>query len=114
MENPINEVADRVGVSFDEVRSRLGERTRELQSTVHELVEGNPLGAVGLAFGVGYLLSGALFSRATFKVASLGGRLVIGGLMRQLVAGIGPGLIDALVGPQDESQRRDGGDRPST
>jgi hypothetical protein len=125
MDNPMNEVADRVGENFDEVRARLSERTRQLQSTVQQFVDDNPLGAVGIAFGIGYLLSGALFSRATFKAASVGGRLVVGGFLRQLVAGIGPGLIGAILGAQAQAQqqeapeeasaqRRDGGNRPST
>jgi hypothetical protein len=117
MENPMNEVADRVGANFDQLRERLGKRARELQSTVHQLVDENPLGAVGIAFGVGYLLSGALFSRTTLKAAGVGGRLVVAGLMRQLVAGVGPGLLDALIGNPEQSEtepRHDGGNRPST
>jgi hypothetical protein len=121
MDNPINEVADRVGENFEEVKSRLGQRTRDLQSSVQQFVDDNPLGAVGIAFGVGYLLSGALFSRATFKAVSVGGRLVAGGLMRQLAAGIGPALIGAILdgreqsrGEQQEPERRDSGNRPST
>jgi hypothetical protein len=120
MDNPMNEAADRVGANFDELRARVGERTRELQSTVRQFVDENPLGAVGIAFGVGYLLSGALFSRATFKAASLGGRLVVGGLVRTLVAGVGPSLIDALVSmgtgerQSENAPQRDGGSRPST
>ena len=53
--------------------------------------------SVGIAFGVGYLLSGALFSRTTLKAATIGGRFALGGLVKQLVAGIGPGLMAAAM-----------------
>jgi hypothetical protein len=94
----INEVTDRVGENFEQVKSKLSERTQELQSAVQEFVGDSPLRAVGIAFGVGYLLSGALFSRTTMRVAGLGGRFVLGGLVKQLLAGVGPGIIAAVAG----------------
>jgi hypothetical protein len=59
------------------------------------------------------LFSGALFSRTTFKAASIGGRFELGGLLKQLVAGIGPGMIAAALGAatRGQSQSGDGGKR---
>ena len=91
MENTMDDVKQRVGENFEGVREELGERVQEIRDTVNNYVDANPLAAVGIAFGVGYLLSGALFSRTTFKAASIGGRFALGGLLKQLVAGIGPG-----------------------
>ena len=93
MENTMDDVKQRVGENFDEVREELGERVQEIRDTVSNYVEAHPLHAVGIAFGVGYLLSGALFSRTTFKAASIGGRFALGGFLKQLVAGIGPGIL---------------------
>ena len=111
MENTMDDVKQRVGESFDEVREELGERVQEIRTTITNYVDAHPLAAVGMAFGVGYLLSGALFSRMTFKAATLGGRFALGGLFKQLVAGIGPGLIAAAMGGREEG--RQGGDGSS-
>jgi ElaB/YqjD/DUF883 family membrane-anchored ribosome-binding protein len=120
MENLLNEDAASSGEGFEEARSRIGARARELQARVRHFVAEHPLGAVGIAFGVGYLLSGAIFSRATFKVVGVGSRLVAGGLLRQIVAGVGPAVLSALLSqpatqaPSETASKRDGGNRPST
>jgi len=112
MENTMDDVKQRVGENFEGVREELGERVQEIRDTVNNYVDANPLAAVGVAFGVGYLLSGALFSRTTFKAASIGGRFALGGLLKQLVAGIGPGMIAAaLSGARGQSESGGNGDR---
>ncbi len=98
MENTMDDVRQRVGDNFEQLREELSERTQEIRDTVGNYVDAHPLAAVGIAFGVGYLLSGALFSRTTFKVASIGGRIAFGGLLKQLVVGIGPGMLLAALG----------------
>jgi hypothetical protein len=110
----INEAADRIGENFEQVKSQISERTQEFQSTVQQFVEDSPLRAVGIAFGVGYLLSGALFSRTTMKVAGLGGRFVLGGFLKQLLAGVGPGIIAAAIGGEEENRGNGNRTRPST
>jgi hypothetical protein len=97
MSDSRDEVKQRVGDNFNELRAGLDERTRELRQAIGDYVDAHPLSAVGIAFGIGYLLSGALFSRATFRAVALGGRFALGGLVKQLVAGIGPGMILAAV-----------------
>ncbi len=115
MENTMDDVKQRVSENFDEVREELGERVQEIRDTVYNYVDAHPIAAVGIAFGVGYLLSGALFSRATFKAASVGGRFAVGGLFKQLVAGLGPGLIAAALGGRgnEETAGGDGSRGPS-
>jgi hypothetical protein len=93
MENTMDEAKQQVVENFDELREQLGERVQEIRDTVTNYVDAHPIASIGIAFGVGYLLSGALFSRTTFKAASIGGRFALGGFLKQLVAGIGPGLI---------------------
>lgn len=109
MENTMDDVKKRVGENFDEVREELGDRVQEIRDTVTNFVDAKPLAAVGIAFGVGYLLSGALFSRATFKAASIGSRFAVGGLLKQLLAGIGPGMIAAALSGAGNAQSKSGG-----
>ena len=109
MENTMDDVKQRVGENFDEVREELGERVHEIRETIFNYVDAHPVASIGMAFGVGYLLSGALFSRATFKAASIGGRFALGGFLKQLVAGIGPGLIAAALGGRGEEEGKPGG-----
>jgi hypothetical protein len=109
MEKTMDDVKQRVSENFDEAREQLGDRVQEIRETVTNFVDAKPLAAVGIAFGVGYLLSGALFSRTTFKAASIGGRFALGGLLKQLVAGIGPGMIAAALGGSERAQSKAGG-----
>lgn len=114
MENTMDDVKQRVGENFEGLRDQLSERTQEIRETINNYVDAKPLAAVGIAFGVGYLLSGALFSRTTFKAASIGGRFALGGLFKQLIAGVGPGLIAAVMsgreeeGGQSQQQKKSG------
>ncbi len=114
MENTMDDVKQRVSENFDEVREELGERVQEIRDTINNYVDAHPLASVGIAFGVGYLLSGALFSRTTFKAATLGGRFALGGLFKQLVAGIGPGILAAAISGGDAGRQGSRGDGSST
>jgi DUF883 C-terminal glycine zipper region len=101
MDETMDEVKSRVGDNFEQLREELSERTQEIRNAITDYVDEHPFQAVGIAFGVGYLLSGALFSRATFRAVSFGGKFVLGGFLKQLVAGIGPGLILAAISGRD-------------
>jgi hypothetical protein len=68
--------------------ARNGRRSERLD--LEDYVEQHPMGMVVAAFGVGYVLSGALFSRATARLLGLG-----------LTAGLRfatPSLMKAVVG----------------
>jgi hypothetical protein len=108
MENGgIEDVTQRLGDNLNELREELGARTADLRAAVGNFVDAKPLTAIGIAFGVGYLLSGALFSRTTLRAATIGGRFAFGGLLKQLVAGIGPGMIIAAM--SGGAEQHDGG-----
>lgn len=121
METTRDDVGNQVAENFDELRAELGDRVQEFRETVTNYVDAHPLASVGIAFGVGYLLSGALFSRTTMKVATLGGRFALGGFLKQLIAGVGPGILMAALGGERGAQgatpragdkgRGNGGDR---
>jgi hypothetical protein len=104
METTPDDLGARVGENFDELRSELGDRVQEIRETIGNYVDAHPLASVGIAFGVGYLLSGALFSRTTLKAATLGGRFALGGFLKQLVAGVGPGILAAALGGSGQGQ----------
>jgi hypothetical protein len=110
MENSVDEGTARISENFQEIRQGIQEKAQEYRASLNAFVDENPLGAVAIAFGLGYLVSGALVSRLTARLVGMGGRIVIGNLLRQAVAGIGPGLIlDALRG--ENGQQPSGGQR---
>lgn len=106
MENRFDDVTSRVGDSITELRDELAQRTQQIRDAIHSFVDERPLAAVGIAFGVGYLVSGALFSRATMKVAGVGGRFLVGNALRQLVLGVGGGLLASTLGGREDGQAR--------
>jgi len=114
MENSADDVGNRIGEGFAGIKEEVSQKTQEIRDTVHAFVEENPLRAVGIAFGLGYLLSGAVVSRLTARIIGIGGRIIIGNVLRQAVAGLGPGLImDALRG-NDGHSAAGAGQRPET
>jgi hypothetical protein len=76
----------------------IGHQASEVRRVIQEFVDERPLTAVGLAFGLGYLLSGALVSRTTVRLLAFGGRWVVGRLLRDTVASAGLGLIASADG----------------
>jgi hypothetical protein len=115
MENTTDDdVGRRVGDNLNQLREQWSERTHEIREAIGSYVDENPLAAVGIAFGIGYLLSGALVSRTTLRAASFGGRVLLGGVLKQLVAGIGPGmLVASLFGGREPTQpQREGNGNP--
>jgi hypothetical protein len=101
MEKSTENLSDSVGEHVDEIRQELTEKAQELRDTVNNFVQAKPLQSVGIAFGVGYVLSGALVSRTTARLAQIGLRFAFGGALKQLIAEVGPGLLtNALSGRQ--------------
>lgn len=98
MDNRFDDVASRVGDNMSVMRDELAQRAEEIRAAVHDYVDRQPLVSVGVAFGIGYLLSGALFSRATMRVARFGGRFFLGNALRQLALGAGSGLLASALG----------------
>jgi hypothetical protein len=96
---------------FDKLREDVSEIGRaittsrdDLSTTVGTLVREKPLQTAAIAFGVGFVLAGGLFSRFTTRALALGTRLGGVALLRDLVGG--------FVSPQENL--RDLGARPTT
>jgi hypothetical protein len=72
-----------VRADLDELRAAAERRRDELVAKLHDIVDEHPFVAVAAAFGAGYALSGALVSRFTMRLLSLGGRLYFGRLVEE-------------------------------
>ncbi|HZS41110.1 MAG TPA: hypothetical protein VFF06_29980 [Polyangia bacterium] len=89
----IDEAARRLEADVERLGHAVEKRGSELRERAFSFIHDHPYAAVGAAFGVGYLISGALFSRATLKLAGFGGRFLAGALLKQVVAGGGLGFL---------------------
>src|SRR5438045_9474697 len=56
----------------------LSDKKSSIVDAVGRFVHERPVGAIGIAFGIGYVLGGGLFSRTTSRVMRIGMRM--GGL----------------------------------
>jgi hypothetical protein len=89
----LSEVGDRVREDLDLLHEAVQRQTDQLRQKATGFIHEHPYSAVGAAFGIGFLLSGGLFSKATVRTLSFGTRFFVGRLMRQLFAGAGAGLL---------------------
>jgi hypothetical protein len=92
-EPSLSEVSERVRNDFGMFRDALERETANLRGTANKYVQEHPLYAVGAAFGVGFLLSGGLFSRFTARGLSFGARFLLGRMLRQVIGGAGAGFV---------------------
>lgn len=92
--NPsLSEVGDRLRDDIGMIREAVERETSQLRETALGFVKEHPFYAVGAAFGVGFVLSGGLFSKATARTLSFGTRFLLGRFMKQLIAGAGAGML---------------------
>lgn len=104
--NPnMSEVGEQLRGDFEMLRQVVTEKTDQIRNTVGTFVDEHPIAAVGAAFGIGYLLSGALYSKTTGRLLGFGTRFLVGALLKQAVAGGGLGLLTSLVGDQQSENR---------
>ncbi len=57
----------------------------DLYTSVTSWVRERPFTGLGIAFGIGYLLGGGLWSRTTARVLGMGARYGLGALARNLI-----------------------------
>jgi hypothetical protein len=92
-EPSLSDVGEKVRQDFQLFREAVQRETGELRERARTYVDQHPWAAVGAAFGIGFLLSGGLFSRATARTLAFGTRFLIGRAIKQLIAGAGAGLV---------------------
>ena len=104
MDKSTEDLRENVAEHVDEIRQEVTQKVAELRETVTSFVNEKPLQSVGIAFGIGYVLSGALVSRTTARLAQIGLRFAFGGAFKQLIAEVGPELLmNALSGKTQET-----------
>jgi hypothetical protein len=89
----VSEAGSKVREDFDQFREAVQRETEQIRKTANQFIQEHPFYAVGAAFGVGFILSGGLFSKATARTLKFGTRFLMGRLIRNLIAGAGAGLM---------------------
>jgi hypothetical protein len=83
----LRELGERVRRDLGELRGAAERERDQIMGQLRRVVDEHPLASVGVAFGVGYLLSGALLSRTTARLVRLGVRLYVGRFVRDTLGG---------------------------
>jgi hypothetical protein len=90
----LGSAARKVSEGLGELGRALSDGQQGIVEPVAEFIQERPIAAVGLAFGIGYILAGGLFSRTTGRLLALSWRL--GGLT------LAKSLISSLSDPGRE------------
>jgi hypothetical protein len=100
------EASEQLRGNLGELREMVAERTEQIRETVTGFVQERPIAAVGIAFGVGWILSGALVSKTTGRLLGLGTRFLLGAVVKQAIAGGGLGALATMIPQRDEGGAR--------
>jgi hypothetical protein len=111
-EPEIREIEHAVQEDLNELGHAIRRRTGELRDAARGFVDEHPLASVGLAFGVGYVLSGALVSKTTARLLTFGGRLLIAGVLEQMAAAGGLGVLASVL--QNQASNPSAGTQAAT
>jgi len=88
----VTRAARKVSEGLGELGRALSDGRQGVVEPAAEFIQDRPLAAVGLAFGVGYVLAGGLFSRTTGRMLALGWRLGGMAIVRNILSSLaGPG-----------------------
>jgi hypothetical protein len=87
----IREIGDQVKQDISHLREAAERRRDEVLGQARDFVQEHPVIAVGAAFGAGYVLSGALFSRMSLRLLGFGARWYAGRMLRGAAFGGGFG-----------------------
>ena len=71
----ITDAARKVSEGIGELTKALNDGRQNIVEPMSQFIQGKPLAAVGVAFGIGYILGGGLFTRTTGRLLGLGWRL---------------------------------------
>jgi hypothetical protein len=98
----LDEAGDQLRGDLEMMRHAVEEKTEQLRQTLHTVASEHPLAMVGVAFGVGYLLAGGLYSKTTARLLGLGGRFLFGAAVRSAIASGGLGVLGSVLEGRDE------------
>jgi len=110
-ENPrIGERVDQIGQDAQ----RLWEDTRAAAQDIGQTVDlrgrldRNPYGTLAVAFGVGYLLGGGLFTSTTARVVRMGMRLAAVPLVKDELLHLAEQVLDGFLGDHEQDAEVEG------
>ena len=85
----IGESARKVGEGLGELGRALRSSRESLASPAARFIQDQPLAALGLAFGLGYVLGGGMFTKATGRLLGLGWRFGGMALAKSVLGNLG-------------------------
>lgn len=86
-EPSMSDIGAHVREDISQFREAAEKRQHELTDQVTQMVSEHPVASVAIAFGAGYILSGALLSRFTIRLATAGARWYLGRMLRDAIGG---------------------------
>ena len=92
MREGIASSAKKVGDSLSELRRALGEQRAAVVEPTSRFIQERPLAAIGIAFGIGYVLGGGLFTGVTSRLLGLTWKVGGMALARSALGGNEDGL----------------------
>ena len=94
----MRDLGGKVKDDLAELREAADRRRAELLEQARQLMDQHPFLAVGAACGIGYVLSGALFSRLTGRLVLTGARMYLGRMLKDT---LGAELFGVMTGAQE-------------
>jgi hypothetical protein len=84
----VGEATRKIGEGLTELARALSAQRAELAEPVSKFLSDRPLASLGIAFGVGYVLAGGLWSRVTSRMIGVAWRLGGVALARDFLQGL--------------------------
>ena len=84
----VTRAARKVSEGLGELGRALSDRRQGVVEPMADFIQERPLAALGVAFAVGYVVGGGLFSRTTGRVLALGWRIGGMALARNMLSGL--------------------------
>src|SRR5690349_5106417 len=100
----LGEVSGRMREDLQKLREAIEQQTSQPRSNLVGLANQRPFATVAAALGVGFILSGGLFSRTTARAIAFGGRWLLSALVRQAVAAEGMSFLSPWLEKMDQAE----------
>ena len=106
------EISHEVGENAQGLAQSLEAAAREIEVLLREQVEVHPLGTFAAALGIGYVLGRGLPSRLTSLLFSVGSRVAVAAVARELMKRPLPASDDPEDGAKNSHERMEGSPSP--